>query len=80
MDLFAQPALRSDAEGVAHDQHPDHQFRIDRRAPGCAVEWRQMLAHAAKVDKPVDTSQKVIRRDVIFERELIEQRNLSFLP
>ena len=23
--------LRADRKGVSHDQHPDHQFRIDRR-------------------------------------------------
>jgi len=38
MDLFAQPPLRADAEAVADDQHPDHQFGIDRRPSNVAVE------------------------------------------
>ena len=33
-----------------------------------------------KVDKPVDRPQEVIRGDVPFERELIEQRPLRHLP
>ena len=32
MDLLAQPPFRADAKTVAHDQHADHQFRIDRRS------------------------------------------------
>jgi hypothetical protein len=29
MNLFAQSPLRTDAEAVADDQHPDHQLGID---------------------------------------------------
>jgi hypothetical protein len=28
MDLFAEPPLRSDAEAIAHQQHPDEEFRV----------------------------------------------------
>src|SRR5215813_4329275 len=38
MDLLAQPPFRADAEAVAHDQHADHQFWIDRRSAYGAVE------------------------------------------
>jgi hypothetical protein len=31
--LLAQAALRSNAEAVAHDQHPQHQLGIDRGRP-----------------------------------------------
>ena len=30
--LFAQPPLGTNAEAVADNEHPDHQFRINRRA------------------------------------------------
>jgi len=33
VNLLAQPALRADAEAVAHDQHPDHQLRVDQGRP-----------------------------------------------
>jgi hypothetical protein len=29
MDLFAKPTLRTNAEAVAHDQHADHELRIN---------------------------------------------------
>ena len=37
IDLLAQTPLGADAEAIAHDQHPDHQLRIDRRAARTAV-------------------------------------------
>jgi hypothetical protein len=80
MDLLAQPPLRADAEAVAHEQHPDHQLRIDRRPAGRTVERRQTLADVTKLDEPVDRPQQVILGDVPFERELVEQRTLRHLP
>src|SRR6187455_3633346 len=44
LNLLAQPALGADTEAVADDQHPDHQLRIDRRAPRVAVERSEMMA------------------------------------
>src|SRR3990170_3657704 len=36
--FLAQAPFRTNATAVADDQHPDHQFRIDRRSTGGAVE------------------------------------------
>ena len=36
--LLAQPPLRADAIAVAHQQHPDHQLRINRRPASGAIE------------------------------------------
>ena len=63
MNLLAQPPFRTDTEDVAHQKHPDHQFRIDRRAAGLAVERRKPFAHIAKVDEPVNHTQQVIGRN-----------------
>ena len=41
MNLLAQPPLRPDAHAVAHDQHPHHQLRINRRPADGAVERLQ---------------------------------------
>jgi hypothetical protein len=38
VDLVAKAALRSNAHAIAHKQHADHQFGIDRGAAGAAVE------------------------------------------
>jgi hypothetical protein len=54
MDLFAQPPLRADAKAVADDQHPDHQFRIDRRTADVAVERSQVSPQAVERHEPVD--------------------------
>jgi hypothetical protein len=38
MDLLAQAPFGPDAQAVAHDQHPHHQFRIDRGPADHAVK------------------------------------------
>jgi hypothetical protein len=58
MDLLAEPPLRPDAEGVTHDQHPDHQLGIDRGPPRGTVEWRQMPAHVAEIDEAIHRAQQ----------------------
>ena len=37
LDLFAEAALVPNTVAVTHNQHPDHQFRIDRRSTNIAV-------------------------------------------
>jgi hypothetical protein len=76
MDLIAQPPLRADAEAIADDQHPDHQLRIDRRAPHRAVERRQLSPQLTKLHEPIDRAQQMIGWYVPIERKLIEQRSL----
>jgi len=46
MYLLAQAALGANAEAIADEQHPDHQFRIDRRSADLAVEAALPLAPA----------------------------------
>lgn len=50
VNLLAQPSFRADAEAVAHDLHPDQQFRIDRGAADLAVVRRQMPADIRQID------------------------------
>jgi hypothetical protein len=80
VDLLAEPPLRPNAEAVADNQHPDHQLGIDRRSPRAAVKWRQLSPYVAELYEPVDRPQKVMWRNMPFERELIEQRSLFDLP
>ena len=77
MHLFAQPPLRSNAEAVAHDQHPDHQFRINRRAADLTVERPQMRSQARQIDEAINRAQKMVGRDVALDAELVEQRLLA---
>jgi hypothetical protein len=80
VDLITQPPLRSNAEAVTDQQHPDHQFGINRRSTNTTVERRQVPPNLLKVDKPIDRPQQVVGGNMLLERELIEQRSLFDLP
>ena len=80
VNLIAQAPLRSDAEAVADQEHPDHQLGIDRSSTDTTVERRQVPPDLFKVDKSVDRPELVVGRDMPFEREFIEQRRLIDLP
>src|SRR3974377_263772 len=80
VSLFAEAPLRSDAEAVADQQHPDHQLRVDRGASDAAIERRQIPPDLFKVDKSIDRPEQMVGWNVPLERELIEQRSLIDLP
>jgi hypothetical protein len=42
VNFIAQAPLGTDAEAVANNHHPDHQFGIDRGPANGAVEWSQL--------------------------------------
>src|SRR6266480_1617626 len=74
-DLLAQLPFKADAIAVADNEHPDHQFRIDRGPPDVAVERRQLLA---KIDQHlrddwIEPAQEMIRWNLCFEVEKVEQ-------
>jgi hypothetical protein len=72
MDLLAQPPLRPDTHGVADNQHPHHQFGINRGAADVAVERPQLRAHLFEIEKPVDASEQVIFGNVVIEAEIVK--------
>jgi hypothetical protein len=67
--LLAQPPLGADPEAVPHEQHPDHQLRIDRGTSSVAVVVRQMLAKFTQVEAAVNATQEVILGNVFVEIE-----------
>ncbi len=79
MDLFTQAPLRPDTHAIADQQHADHQFGIDRRATGGAVERRKVSADVRQVNEPVNLPQHMIVRHMPVQVELIKQRRLWFL-
>jgi len=72
-DLLTQPALGSNAEAVADDQHADHQLRIDRRAAGVAVERCEVMPQLAEVEEAIDGAQQMSARHVLLEVEGVEE-------
>src|SRR6266436_6872175 len=70
-----QPPLEADAVAVAHDQHSDHELRVDRRSTDVAIERCQLLAQVSQhlhYDR-IDPAQEMARRNAPFEVEQIEQ-------
>ena len=80
MNLFTQPTLRTDAEAITDDEHPDHQFRINRGPPDLAVEKAQMRPKARHINEAVDRPQKMVRRDVTLDAEPVKQFLLCDRP
>ncbi|MEA2919218.1 MAG: hypothetical protein QOJ15_11299 [Bradyrhizobium sp.] len=54
LHLGANLPLRSDRKYVTHEQHPDHQHRIDRRSTGMRVVRRKLLVHPTQIENGVD--------------------------
>ncbi len=77
MGLFAQPPLGANAVAIAHDQHANHPFRINRRTPNRAIKMGEVVAQVAQIETLINAAQKVIGGDVIFKVERVKQ---SLLP
>jgi hypothetical protein len=80
VNLLAKPPLGANAEAVADDQHPDHQFRIDRGPSNVAVIGLQMRSQPSQIDEPVDLAKHVIVRDMPLKAEAVKQRPLHRPP
>jgi hypothetical protein len=54
MGFLAQASLGADAKAITDDQHPDHQFGVDRGATQRTIKGGQLSSQLAKFDEPVD--------------------------
>src|SRR5271155_3305266 len=79
LHLGAQPPLRADRKDVSHNQHPDHQYRIDRRPTCVRVVGRKLLVHPIKIENAVDLPDQMIRRHHLVQIERVEELTLSAL-
>jgi len=59
---------------VAQQQHPQQHFRVNRRSASLAIGIVQFVTYKLEADVPVNQSQQVVFRDLIFDPEVIEQR------
>jgi hypothetical protein len=80
MHLIVQLPLGTNAIGVANEQHPQHQFRINRGAAFRAVMPGQNRPRLVKFEYRVKLAQRVIGRNVVLQPELIKQLLLRTLP
>ena len=44
MSLFEQSPVGANAVAIAHNQHANHQFRVNRRTPNLAIEIGKVMA------------------------------------
>jgi len=79
VDFFAQAPLRADAEAVADDQHPGHQFRIDGWSASVAVVVGEVLVEIAWIEMLINSAKEAILWDAAFKIEGIEKA-LSVIP
>ena len=52
--------LRADREDIPYDQHPDHQLRIDRRAPHGRIMRSKFAAKPRQIERSVDLPHQMI--------------------
>src|SRR6202166_3351661 len=89
---FAEPAIgevhlylttdqpfRADRKDIAHDQHPDHQLRIDRRATHGRIMRCKFTAKPGKIKSGIDLPHQMIFRNRVAKMKLVEQLTLVTL-
>src|SRR3984893_8621048 len=75
----ADQSLRADRKDIPYDQHPDHQFRIDRRATHGRIMRCKFAAKPGKIESSVDLPHQMIFRNRVAKMKLVEQLTLVTL-
>src|SRR4029077_7698230 len=74
LQLFDQLALAGDAVEIADQQNAQEEFRIDRGPARIAVGVLQLLTNEIEADVPVNETEQVVFRNLIFNAKVVEQR------
>src|ERR1700731_3102554 len=77
--LTTDQPLRADRKDIPHDQHPDHQLRIDRRATHGRIMRCKFTAKPGKIENSIDLPHQMIFGDRVVEMKLVEQLTLVTL-
>src|SRR6202022_4613491 len=72
-------SLRADRKDITHDQHPDHQLRIDRRATHGTIMGFKFAAEPGQIESSVDLPHQMIFGNGIAKMKLVEQLTLVTL-
>jgi hypothetical protein len=70
--------VAADRKDIPYDQHPDHQFRIDRRAARAGIVGCKFAAEPGQIESGIDLSRQVIFGNGA-EMKLVEQLTLVTL-
>src|SRR5262245_62172647 len=71
--------LRSDREHVADDEHPDHQFRVNRWPTSARIIARQLSTDPRQVENRSYLANQMIVRNGLFKTESIKQLPLVLI-
>src|SRR5579863_448420 len=77
LHLRAQLPLGADRKHVSHNQHPDHQHRINRRPTCVRVIGHKLLVHPIQIENAVDLPDQMICRYHLVEVKRVEELALS---
>src|SRR5256885_9169502 len=80
LNFATDQPLRADREDISHDQHPDHQFRIDRRPTHGRIMRCKFAAEPGKIESSIDLPHQMIFRDCVIELKLVEKLRSFALP
>src|SRR5213082_746656 len=79
LNFATDQPLRADREDISHDQHPDHQFRINRRPTHGRIMRCKFAAEPGKIESSIDLPYQMIFRDCVIELKLVEKLRLFAL-
>src|SRR5437764_9120026 len=79
LNFATDQPLRADREDISHDQHPDHQFRINRRQTHGRIMRCKFAAEPGKIESSIDLPYQMIFRDCVIELKLVEKLRLFAL-
>src|SRR5665811_2094498 len=79
LHFTADQSLRADRKDIPHDQHPDHQFRINRWATHRRIMRRKFAAKPGQIESGVDLPHQMIFGNRVTKLKLVEQLTLVTL-
>src|SRR5664279_5903972 len=79
LHFTADQPLRADRKDIPYDQHPDHQFRIDRRTAHQRIMRCEFASKPGQVERSDDPSYQMIFGNSVAKTKLVEQLTLVTL-
>src|SRR3982750_1038691 len=79
LNFATDQTLSADRKDISHDQHPDHQFRIDRRPTHGRIMRCKFAAEPGKIESSIDLPHQMIFGNCVIELKLVEKLRLFAL-
>src|SRR5438045_2330916 len=79
LNFATDQPLRADRKDISDDQHPDHQFRVDRRPTHGRIMSCKFAAEPGKIESSIDLPHQMIFGDCVIELKLVEKLRLFAL-